>query len=131
MGIENPVHLIFLAAVALLVLGPKRLPEVARALGQGLREFRQTMSGEVLHGHATEQHPPAAQPAQVLPAAVAAPAPEVAAPAPPADAPAPVVAARGPAAAVSATEVVAPAPEAAEPPQAADPSAPAHGDLTQ
>jgi sec-independent protein translocase protein TatA len=47
MGIENPVHLIFIAAVALVVLGPKRLPEVARALGKGVREFREAMSGEL------------------------------------------------------------------------------------
>lgn len=40
MGIESPVHLIFIAAVALIVLGPKRLPQLARALGQGIREFR-------------------------------------------------------------------------------------------
>jgi sec-independent protein translocase protein TatA len=46
MGIENPVHLVFIAVVALVVLGPKRLPEMARALGKGMREFRQAMSGE-------------------------------------------------------------------------------------
>ena len=46
MGIENPVHLIFLAAVVLLVLGPRRLPEVARSLGKGIREFRDAMSEE-------------------------------------------------------------------------------------
>jgi sec-independent protein translocase protein TatA len=40
MGIDNPVHLLFIAAVALIVLGPKRLPGLARALGQGVREFR-------------------------------------------------------------------------------------------
>jgi sec-independent protein translocase protein TatA len=40
MGIESPVHLLFIAAVALIVLGPKRLPALARALGQGIREFR-------------------------------------------------------------------------------------------
>jgi sec-independent protein translocase protein TatA len=40
MGIESPVHLIFIAAVALIVLGPKRLPRLARALGEGIREFR-------------------------------------------------------------------------------------------
>jgi len=40
MGIENPVHLLFIALVALIVLGPKRLPKLARALGQGIREFR-------------------------------------------------------------------------------------------
>ena len=45
-GIENPVHLLFLGAVALLVLGPKRLPELARALGKGMREFRDAIGGE-------------------------------------------------------------------------------------
>jgi TatA/E family protein of Tat protein translocase len=40
MGIESPLHLLFLGAVALVVLGPKRLPELARALGKGIREFR-------------------------------------------------------------------------------------------
>jgi sec-independent protein translocase protein TatA len=44
MGIDNPVHLIFIAAVALIVLGPKRLPDLARSLGQGMREFRESMS---------------------------------------------------------------------------------------
>ncbi len=53
MGIENPVHLIFIAAVALVVLGPKRLPEMARALGKGMREFREAMNGE-----AQEEKPP-------------------------------------------------------------------------
>ncbi|HEV2998586.1 MAG TPA: twin-arginine translocase TatA/TatE family subunit [Solirubrobacteraceae bacterium] len=45
MGIESPLHLLFIAAVALIVLGPKRLPEVARALGHGMREFREAMGG--------------------------------------------------------------------------------------
>jgi TatA/E family protein of Tat protein translocase len=40
MGIESPLHLLFLGAVALVVLGPKRLPGLARALGKGIREFR-------------------------------------------------------------------------------------------
>jgi sec-independent protein translocase protein TatA len=53
MGIENPVHLLFLAAVALVVLGPKRLPELARAAGKGMREFRESLSGE----HDEEQPP--------------------------------------------------------------------------
>jgi sec-independent protein translocase protein TatA len=43
-GIESPVHLLFLGVVALLVLGPKRLPELARALGKGMREFREAIS---------------------------------------------------------------------------------------
>src|SRR5436309_14336743 len=40
MGIESPVHLLFIALIALIVLGPKRLPGIARAIGQGIREFR-------------------------------------------------------------------------------------------
>jgi sec-independent protein translocase protein TatA len=46
MGIENPVHLIFIAVIALVVLGPKRLPDMARALGKGMREFRDAMSSD-------------------------------------------------------------------------------------
>jgi sec-independent protein translocase protein TatA len=46
MGIENPIHLLFIAAIALIVLGPKRLPELARSLGHGMREFRAAMTGE-------------------------------------------------------------------------------------
>ncbi len=44
--ILQPTHLLFVLVVALLVLGPKRLPEVGRALGRGLRDFRSAMSGE-------------------------------------------------------------------------------------
>ncbi|WP_249010896.1 twin-arginine translocase TatA/TatE family subunit [Conexibacter sp. DBS9H8] len=43
--ILQPTHLIFIMLVALLVLGPKRLPEVGRSLGKGLRDFRSAMSG--------------------------------------------------------------------------------------
>lgn len=52
MGIGNPIHLIFLGAIALVVLGPKRLPEVARALGKGLQEFRDSMN-EAVRGEDT------------------------------------------------------------------------------
>ena len=40
-GIGMP-ELILILAVALIVLGPKRLPEIARSLGKGLAEFRRT-----------------------------------------------------------------------------------------
>ena len=36
----GPTELVVILVVALLVLGPKRLPEIARALGKGLAEFR-------------------------------------------------------------------------------------------
>lgn len=57
MGIESPVHLLFLAAVALMVLGPKRLPELARALGKGIREFRESIDAGS-HDDGSEPHPP-------------------------------------------------------------------------
>jgi sec-independent protein translocase protein TatA len=44
--ILQPTHLLFVLVVALLVLGPKRLPEVGRALGDGIRDFRSAISGE-------------------------------------------------------------------------------------
>ena len=43
-GIMQPTHLLILLAVALIFLGPKRLPDAGRALGQGLREFKDSMS---------------------------------------------------------------------------------------
>jgi sec-independent protein translocase protein TatA len=61
MGIENPVHLLFIGAVALIVLGPKRLPELARALGKGVREFRESIAGvtsETEHADASEPERP-------------------------------------------------------------------------
>ncbi len=48
--ILQPTHLLFVLVVALLVLGPKRLPEVGKALGRGLRDFRSAMSGEAISG---------------------------------------------------------------------------------
>jgi sec-independent protein translocase protein TatA len=45
-GLVQPTHLIILLAIALIFLGPKRLPDAGRALGQGLREFRASLSHE-------------------------------------------------------------------------------------
>lgn len=44
--IMQPTHLLFVLVIALLVLGPKRLPEVGRQLGKGLRDFRAAINGE-------------------------------------------------------------------------------------
>lgn len=40
-GLESPTHLIIVLVVVLLIFGPKRIPELARNLGSGLREFKQ------------------------------------------------------------------------------------------
>jgi sec-independent protein translocase protein TatA len=49
--ILQPTHLLFVLVVALLVLGPKRLPEVGRTLGTGLRDFRAAINGESHEKH--------------------------------------------------------------------------------
>jgi sec-independent protein translocase protein TatA len=49
--ILQPTHLLLVLVVMLLVLGPKRLPGAGRALGQGIREFRTSITG---HENATQ-----------------------------------------------------------------------------
>ncbi len=44
--ILQPTHLLFVLVIALLVLGPKRLPEVGQKLGAGIRDFRAALNGE-------------------------------------------------------------------------------------
>lgn len=46
MTLISPIHIAFIALFALVFLGPKRLPEMARGLGTGMREFRSSISGE-------------------------------------------------------------------------------------
>jgi sec-independent protein translocase protein TatA len=41
----GPMELIIVLVIALIVLGPKRLPEAGRAVGKGLREFKDSLSG--------------------------------------------------------------------------------------
>jgi sec-independent protein translocase protein TatA len=42
----GPMELIVILAIALIVLGPKRLPEVGKSLGRGMREFKESLSGD-------------------------------------------------------------------------------------
>lgn len=81
LGLDNPLHLIFLGLIALLVLGPKRLPVMARSLGTGMREFRSSLTERVdgVHEQANDAplqvvapSAPAAEP--ITSAAVASPA---------------------------------------------------------
>jgi sec-independent protein translocase protein TatA len=46
MGLDNPTHIAFLFVLLLLVFGAKRLPELGRSLGAGLRGFKESISGE-------------------------------------------------------------------------------------
>ncbi len=44
--ILQPSHLLLILVVALLVLGPKRLPEAVRAVGRGFHDFKSAVDGE-------------------------------------------------------------------------------------
>ena len=66
MGLDNPIHILFLLVLALLVFGAKRLPEMGRSLGEGMRGFKDSLN-------------PQDTPMQVSAVTAAAPAP-VAAP---------------------------------------------------
>ena len=63
MGLENPLHILLLLLVVLLVFGAKRLPEIGRSLGEGMRGFKDSLSGNTPNQSA------------IVPAPVAAPAP--------------------------------------------------------
>jgi TatA/E family protein of Tat protein translocase len=67
----TPVHLIFVLVIALIILGPGKLPEVGAALGKTLKEFRTSMT-DAQEAMRTEAAPVTTQPA--APAQAAAPA---------------------------------------------------------
>ena len=49
LGLDNPVHILFLLILLLIVFGAKRLPEMGRSLGTGMRGFKESLSGETSH----------------------------------------------------------------------------------
>jgi sec-independent protein translocase protein TatA len=87
MGLDNPLHIAFLVVILLLIFGAKRLPEIGRSLGSGMREFKQSVTGE---SNSQQSTLPPAQQTPAQPPAAAAPVAQPAAPpaaAPPAPAP--------------------------------------------
>jgi TatA/E family protein of Tat protein translocase len=68
--VSNPVHIVILLGIALLLFGGKRLPEIGRSLGSGMREFKDAISG-----HSPAEPQPELPPAEPVtaPAPVAAP----------------------------------------------------------
>ena len=86
MGLDNPLHIAFILIVVLLVFGAKRLPELGRSLGTGMREFKDSISGDsrpTISQSAQQPAPPQPVAAQ---APVTAQAPVAAPPAAPAPA---------------------------------------------
>ena len=56
-GLLQPTHLLILLGITLLFLGPKRLPGAGRALGQGLKEFKDSIGGHDEERQVTETTP--------------------------------------------------------------------------
>ena len=46
LGLDNPIHIAFLFVLLLLVFGAKRLPELGRSLGAGMRGFKESITGQ-------------------------------------------------------------------------------------
>lgn len=83
MGLDNPLHIAFLVVILLLVFGARRLPEIGRSLGSGMREFKTSVTGEM--NHSQQALPPSgAQQQPAVPAQAPAQPPAAQAPAPPA-----------------------------------------------
>lgn len=64
MGLDNPLHIAFLVVILLLVFGAKRLPEMGRSLGSGMREFKSSITGESQQSQPTLAASAPQQPAQ-------------------------------------------------------------------
>ncbi len=45
-GLFQPMHLLIILAIALVVFGPSRLPEMGKALGKSVRDFKKALSGD-------------------------------------------------------------------------------------
>ena len=76
MGLDNPLHILILLVVVLLVFGAKRLPEIGRSLGEGMRGFKDSISGDT-HQSLAQAPPAAPVAAPTVAATQAAPAPAV------------------------------------------------------
>ena len=58
----GPMELIVILVVALIILGPKKLPEAARSVGRGMREFKESIQGGDDDYDDDEDHRPATKP---------------------------------------------------------------------
>lgn len=61
-GLTQPTHIILILGIALLLFGGKRLPEIGRSLGSGMREFKDAVTGH--DPDPTPELPPAEPPSE-------------------------------------------------------------------
>jgi sec-independent protein translocase protein TatA len=55
-GLTNPMHLALLLLIALLLFGAKRVPEIGRSLGSGMREFKESVTQQSLPESTEHEH---------------------------------------------------------------------------
>ena len=58
LGNIGPLEIAIVLIIALIVFGPKRLPELGRSMGKGIREFRSSIGGGDDDDEDREKHPP-------------------------------------------------------------------------
>lgn len=56
-GLFQPLHLVVIFGVALLVFGPKKLPELGKGIGEGIRGFKSAMNPKEDKRAASRTHP--------------------------------------------------------------------------
>jgi sec-independent protein translocase protein TatA len=61
---DSPMHLLIIAVVILVLFGGRKIPEVMRGLGQGVREFKEGMRGDQPNPNPNPTNPPASTPTQ-------------------------------------------------------------------
>jgi len=54
----GPGELVVVLVIALIVLGPKRLPEVGRSIGNGMREFKDSLNGDARRDDEDDEYAP-------------------------------------------------------------------------
>jgi sec-independent protein translocase protein TatA len=71
---QTPWHIVLLLLIALLLFGGKRLPEIGKSLGHGMREFKDAVTGQSSDDDAQPELPPAEPTETTATAATAKPA---------------------------------------------------------
>jgi sec-independent protein translocase protein TatA len=62
-GLLQPMHLLVILGIAMLIFGPKKLPELGKGLGESIRGFKEALRGEEEKPAATEAVPKTLPPA--------------------------------------------------------------------
>jgi sec-independent protein translocase protein TatA len=80
LGLDNPLHIAIVLIVVLMVFGAKRLPEMGKSMGEGLRGFKSAVTADSTHAGLTEAVPTPVVPTPAVPTP-AVPTPAVPTPA--------------------------------------------------